>query len=244
MPIDNVQRFERLCEDALYLQVLADKDADVDEINALTEILDKEGLIGFPVSVTGGLIEVDAIDSNLENTKVFVRNDEVIGQYYGLNWRPQQIEYPDGTSSITWRLCHAIGSQIDQMAFDDEMGLNEKAERISKFFRIPNASERGPKKASEVKQRVSYLNELGIFEDALVCSPVAIRREEDNVLMLKSSESGLIAKIVYVSLDEAVTVNGEWIEGTTCLSYEVEIPEFGNVSIPHIPKVTKIYDIF
>ncbi len=293
MPIDNVQRFEWLRDDALYLQGLADKGADIDEINELTNILRTDIQYGFPVSLTGGLIEVGAINEDLQETRMFVPNEtEVSGVYQGMTWRPEAIAYPDGTSEVTWRLCHSIGAEdvaytdfqgngvkltpvsnittegsnielmspigihdyrrialdgvclkIDQIAMDDDIELHEKAERIAKLFRILNPEEKGPEKARDIRQRVSYLNELGLFDDSLVSSPIAISRQEDETTMLKAEEGNIMAKIQYVSIDEAVSDRGEWIDRTSCISYEIELPDFGHVSVPHIPGITKIYNL-
>jgi hypothetical protein len=292
MPIDNVQKFERLCDDANYIQLLADKGAEMDEVNGLTEALRSDIEYGIPVSITGGLIEVSSFNEELEATTAFIPLEgEVSGKYIGLSWRNEEIEFPDGSKESTWRLCHDVGGEesiyidqhgdrisrtpvtyitvegsrielmsaikchdyrelaldgvcllIDQLAFDLDRDLNSKAEEIAKFFRISNAHEISPDNARKVRQRISYLNELGMFTTALVATPLAIRRTDKGVEILKTVDNNLIASVQHVATDQAITAEGEWVENTSAISYEVIADGLGHLSIPHIPGVTRLYN--
>lgn len=295
MPNDNVQKFETLCEDALFLQGMADTGDQVDDINFLMESLQLRELHGFPVDITGGLVEVKAINENLDEVSAFVLSeDSVAGEYQGMSWRSEIINFPDGTSEACWRICHSIGSSpssfVDEdgdkvvrtpitnvtvegseleiispvgahdyraIALDgichifDELGLDEdidktsKANLIAKMLRTEKISEATEQYAKMVRQRISYLNELGIFDHTLVLSPIALRRTDLGTEMLKSSGSEyLTAEVKYIAIDEEVNADYEWIEDTSTISYEVELPGYGHVSVPHINGVTKVFDLW
>lgn len=120
MPTDSVQEFERFCESAKQLQAFADNEEDLDTINFLTIELNEVAQRGASVGIVGGLVEVVAIDEEMQITKTFVpSNDEISGIYKGLSWRKEEIEFPDGSSETIWRICHMIGSQGPVTYIDD-----------------------------------------------------------------------------------------------------------------------------
>lgn len=298
MSCDNVQRFEQLGRDAQFLQSIADADFRIDDdetrdtINALT----KEAAHQLPemaVSIIGGMIEVSALNGELENVNQFTPlTDEVSGMYQGIFWRQGTVEIPGEEAMATWYLCHGVAGndityfddegnrichtpisyittegssielmtpvgshsyveiamdglchEIDRIMFEEDMDMQQKADLLARIFTIDQNPNNKKGAIRKLRQRISYLNSTGIFENTVVITPVAIQRTAEGCSLLSSSGVFMVT-VNYVANDEVVDLETLSFAGDSLtLSYEGEMEGFGSVSIPHIPGITKVYKI-
>jgi hypothetical protein len=136
IPRDNVQYFERLRENGEMLQTMADLQEDVDTINTLTAQLELDQLLGLPVEISGGSVQVPAlVEDDLETQNSFMPNQQgVTGEYHGVSWREIPSTFFPGQRE--WRLCHRI--LTGQESYFDEQGWRHKIENFT-YVTLPDA---------------------------------------------------------------------------------------------------------
>lgn len=121
-PDDNVQHFERVRDYVQFLQDMADLDEDEDTLNQLAGQVETDRLCGLPVRISGGLIQVHALDEETMSAKFFVKHTGYVeGEYRGLSWR--YCVGGDEATTDTWQLCHVVTTGSDTFLNDegDEM---------------------------------------------------------------------------------------------------------------------------
>jgi hypothetical protein len=137
----------------------------------------------------------------------------------------------------------AFTLRIDQVAMDDSVDLTERANRIAQLFRIVNTAALDQNRQKLYRQRISYLNSIGLFDDAVVISPYGVFRSENGRNIVTTDSRNFVAEVGYVALDISLDTQGAEEVGAVALSYEVSIHGIGAVSIPHIKGLTKIINI-
>lgn len=116
-PVDNVQRIEKLKEDAVFLQTMADFNEDQEAIEWVSQQLEVAPLAGMPVSIQGGRVQVPAV-GNSEGTYVLTPNTEASGYYLGMTWRQYDSDiFPGSTES---HLLHVISTGEPYIYLDSE----------------------------------------------------------------------------------------------------------------------------
>jgi hypothetical protein len=115
-PMDTVQRFEKVREDAAYLQWMADLGDDLESINELTSKIKLTEVLGRPVHIYGGKLQTPALqDDNALNA--LIENDVASGTYLGLRWR----KFSDNSVAPSqWQLCHVLANGGEE--FEDFEG--------------------------------------------------------------------------------------------------------------------------
>jgi len=294
VPLDNVQRFEWLIEDANTLQSFVDQGDQLEDVNGLTvnfraNIAD---LIGEPVSITGGEIETVALEGDLTSTVPFfaINDSAVEGIYKGMMWRMSDVELlTHGTVEVP-KICHIVQVQedqylddegneitknyrkhvtvqgskpvlladrdshdyrvlaedgfslkLDKIALDETKSLQEKADVVAKMFYIADVECVSEDQLEIRKQRLSYLNVLGIFANAKVTSKFWISRNEGVISVLRGDDEESFINAQHMSTDQLVIHDGAaFDEKKSVLSFDFYNPEVGTLSIPYSAGQTKV----
>ncbi len=291
-PIDKVQIFEAVIEDATTLQQLVDSGHKLEDVNVLSRDLNLLPLLGEPVSIIGGEVEAVHVDAKLHGMEMFAVNDEGIkGIYRGMAWRKGTLEIMPYNYLEVLRICHKVdvgkysyddvegntvstqyrkfitvegaiptllaeidshdyrkladdgfSLDMDKIAIDDTMSLQEKADIIARMFFVKNVGTMRPDEKETRRQRLSYLNTLGIFKDARVSSPYWIKRKDEDIAIIPTGggkKSYLNTQ--YVSTDQAIIDGGlAFNEFQSVISFEYQHPDVGNLSIPFAPGDTSV----